>query len=465
MKAFHCITTLAALLFLAHAAPAAEEPMRPLYHFTADKGWMNDPNGLVYDGSQYHMFFQHYASGLRSVGDELTWGHVTSTDLLHWLQLEEAVHPFKSPDGHSAGAWSGTAVMDPRNTSGFGSAGNPPMVLFWTATHTGQCIAYSTDKGKTFKVYDQNPIIPKPEAQQKDWDRDPDVFWYEPGKHWVLIYSISGKGYIVNTSTDLKHWTRHEEIIKGFYECPNCFELPVDGDANNRKWVLWDASSKYQIGTFDGEKFTWDAGGPFKLDHGKNYYAAQTWSDTADGRRIGIGWMNGGKFPGQVFNQQMGIPSEVKLKTIPGAGIRLVKYPVAEVATLRSDEKQLKNVTLKPGAENPLTDIKGEAIDIEADIERPNASTLSIETCGQTIAWKDDALSLGAASAKIPSLNTMNFRILIDRASIEVYADGGRVSVTNAYTPDGKPKDVKISTSGGDVTIKSMKAWKLAGTR
>jgi fructan beta-fructosidase len=194
----------------------------------------------------------------------------------------------------------------------------------------------------------------------------------------------------------------------------------------------------------------------------KNYYAAQTWSDTPDGRRIGIGWMNGGKFPGQVFNQQMGIPSEIKLKTIPGAGVRLVKYPVAEVATLRSDEKQLENVTLKPGAENPLADIKGDAIDIEADIERPNGSTLNIETCGQTIAWKDDALSLGTASAKIPSLTSMAFRILIDRASIEVYADGGRVSFTNAYTPDGKPKDVKISASGGDVTIKSLKAWKLA---
>jgi len=462
MRSFKCITLLSTVLFLVQTAPAADDSLRPLYHFTAEKGWMNDPNGLVYDGTQYHMFFQHYASGLHSVGDELTWGHATSADLLHWMQLPEAVFPIKLPDGKSAGAWSGTAVIDHNNTSGFGTVDNPPMVLFWTATHLGQCIQYSTDHGKTFTRYAENPIIPKPPEQRKDWDRDPDVFWYEPGKHWVLIYSISGQGYVVNTSTDLKHWSRHD-IIKAFYECPNCFELPVDGDQSNRKWVLWDASSKYQIGAFDGEKFTWEAG-PFKLDHGKNYYAAQTWSDSPDGRRIGIGWMNGGKFPGQVFNQQQGIPSEISLKTIPGAGIRLVKYPIKEVASLRFDEKSFKDLALKPGSENPLANVHAEALDIETTVERPAGAVFTMEAAGQKITLTDDTINVGAASAKISALNKVDLRILIDRASLEVYLDGGRVSFTNSITPNGKPVDLSISASAGEVKVSSLTVWQLHPT-
>jgi sucrose-6-phosphate hydrolase SacC (GH32 family) len=445
-------------------AQSYDQSLRPQFHFTAAKGWLNDPNGLVYYKGEYHLFFQHCPDSTRSV-DEKWWGHAVGNDLVHWKQLDEAISPIPRGDGKLAGAWSGTAVVDDANTAGFAKPGGEKAIIaFWTATGIGQCLAYSTDGGQRFTHYSANPVIPMDPPRKGDWDRDPDVFWFEPGKHWVMFYSISGKGFVFNTSDDLKHWTR-QSLLPGMYECPNCFELALDGDAGNRKWIIWDASSKYFIGRFDGKRFTPEAG-PFVLDGSRDFYAAQTWSNAPDGRRIGITWIRDGKFPGMPFNQQMGIPFELRLQTIPGAGPRLTKLPVKEVEQLRYNQKQFENIRLEPNSPNPLADVHGDAFDIEAELQPAEASEFTLDIRSQKLSWSGGKLHLGRASVAAPlQQGHLKLRILVDRASIEVFAGDGAASMTVAFLPPAsqEPNALSLSCTQGSVQIQYIRVWRMHG--
>lgn len=453
----------AALLLLLLLAPAIasaqayDEPLRPQFHFTAQKGWLNDPNGLVYFEGEYHLFFQHNPNGPKWV-NELSWGHAISTDLVHWKQIDDTIPPTPFDGGKLAGSWSGTGFVDWKNTGGFAKGDQTAIVVAWTATGLGQCLAYSTDRGRTFTKYEGNPVIPVGEAKKGDWNRDPDVFWYDPGGHWVLLYSITGKGFVVNTSNDLKHW-KQESVIPGFFECPTCFELPVDGDAKNKKWVVWDASSKYLIGSFDGKTFTKESG-PFVLDRGKNYYAAQTWSDAPDGRRISIGWMRDSKFPGMAFNQQMGIPSELKLRTIPGEGVRLTKLPVKEVEGLRYEEKRVSNERLAAG-KNLLAGVEGELFDVEAEIE-PGDAQIEFDIRGQKLTWAGGKLGIAGASAPAAlQSGRLKLRVLVDRTSIEAYANDGAASLTTAFLPPAENKKLSLTAGGGAGKVGELQVWRM----
>ena len=454
--------TVLALFCLAATGQSYDQALRPQFHFTAARGWLNDPNGLVFYKGEYHLFFQHVPDSTRSV-DQKTWGHAVSRDLVHWKQLDEAILPLRRPDGTLAGAWSGTAVLDEQNTGGFatGSA-EKPIVAFWTAAGLGQCVAYSTDAGRTFTMYAGNPIVPMDPPKRGDWDRDPDVFWYEPGKHWVMIYSISGKGFVFNTSDDLKHWTR-QGLLPGMYECPNCFEIALDSDAANKKWIVWDASGKYFIGLFDGKQFTPESG-PFTLDGSGNFYAAQTWSNAPDDRRIAITWIRDGKFPGMPFNQQLGIPSELKLRTIPGAGTRLTKLPVKELEQLRYDEKRFENHPLEPGGDNPLAGIKGDAFDIEAEFEPTAGSEIAFQISGQKLLWSGGKLTVGRASVPAPlSQGRFKLRVLIDRTSLEAYANDGAASMTTAFLPpaDAGSRELSLTCAGQPASVVSLRIWRM----
>jgi fructan beta-fructosidase len=436
------------------------EPLRPQFHFTPQKGWLNDPNGLVYDQGEYHLFFQHNPGGTNWV-EMLSWGHAVSNDAIHWKQLDDVIPPTPRPDGQLAGSYSGTGFIDRNNSAGFSDGPEKPIVLAWTATGLGQCLAYSTDKGRTFTKYKGNPVIEMPTPKKKgDWDRDPDVFWYEPGKHWVMLYSITGTGFVVNTSTDLKHWQR-QSVIEGFFECPGMFELPVDGNPTDKKWVVWDASSKYLIGSFNGKTFTKESG-PFVLDHGKNYYAAQTWSDVPRGRRLGIGWMRGGRFPGMPFNQQMGITSDLRLTTVPGEGLRLTKLPAEEVMSLRYDERNVGRQPLDPGGPL-LKDIEGDTFDIEADIDPADATEITLNVRGQALKWKDGKLTIAGGSAPLAAGKgkPIRLRVLIDRTSIEVYSSDGAVSMTTAYVPDAKSVPLALTAAGGEAHVNALHVWRM----
>lgn len=449
---------LVLLLASCGITPAGERQMdekyRPQFHFTPLKGWMNDPNGLVYSEGEYHLFFQHYADANHSVGDKLSWGHAVGTDLLHWKQLADTLPPMPLADARSSGSWSGSALVDFNNSAGFQTGSEKPIVLVWTATSVGQCLAYSNDRGRTFTRYEHNPVIPMDPPKTGDWDRDPKVYWHAPTKKWVMAFSISGKGVVFQSSPDLKHWT-YESLVPGLFECPDYFRLPVEGEANQARWVIWDASGKYFIGSFDGHAFTKESG-PFLIDHGHNYYAAQTWNNAPGGRRIGIAWMREGRYPDMPFNQQMTIPFELKLHQTP-QGIRLTKYPVKELEKLRDDVTEVKDVTL--GQWNARA---GELFDVEAEVEPHGGGGIVMKVRGAEIRYTPGTLRCLDYTAPLKAIDgRIRLRVLVDRTSIEVFGNDGDSSISATFLPPESDQDVELSAEQGAGRIIALRLYKL----
>ncbi len=344
-----------------------KETLRPQLHFSSRRGWLNDPNGLVFYEGAYHLFYQHNPYGTR--WGNMHWGHAVSRDLVHWQEKPIALYP-----DAMGPMFSGSAVVDGKNTSGLGKDGKPPLVLIYTAfgPPAVQCLAYSNDSGRTWTKYDRNPVL-KTVAPE---NRDPKVIWHEPTKRWVMVLYVgvpapSGKGIVHTiqffTSPDLKHWT-YRSRVEELFECPDLFPLPLDGDAKKTKWVLTAASSEYLVGSFDGVTFRAETP---KLpgQRGRGFYAAQTFSDipAADGRRIQIGW---GQMPspGMPFNQIMCFPCELSVRSTPG-GPRLAWRPVREIEKLYKRTHRLDPVTLKPGDTNPLDKVKAELLELRLEIE------------------------------------------------------------------------------------------------
>ncbi|WP_298708678.1 glycoside hydrolase family 32 protein, partial [Chitinophaga sp.] len=236
------------------------EHRRPQYHFSTRRGWINDPNGLVFYEGEYHLFYQH--NPYEREWENMSWGHAVSKDLVHWQELPVALHPDKSGT-----MFSGSAVIDYDNTSGFGKPGYPAMVALYTVDSPDrqvQSLAYSLDKGRTWTKYARNPLIDSKEKWNSKDTRDPRVLWYAPGKHWVMVLN-ERDGHSIYTSANLKDWT-YQSHVTGFWECPDLFELPVDGNLQNKKWVMYGASNTYMIGRFDGKTFT--------PEQGKYYFSA-----------------------------------------------------------------------------------------------------------------------------------------------------------------------------------------------
>ena len=304
------------------------EKYRPQFHFTARENWINDPNGLVFYNGTYHLFFQHNPFGLE--WGNMTWGHAVSPDLVHWRQLKNELEP--DPLGTM---FSGCAIIDWENTSGLGSGSLPPIVLIYTAAGGysteskdqpfTQCLAYSVDGGETWKKYSQNPIL----TCQREGNRDPKVIWHAPTHRWIMTLYLNKNDFAFFTSPDLIHWTYlHEITASDSIECPDFFKLKVEGTSAEYRWVWVAGNGRYYIGQFDGQRYTLETD-LLIGDWGANFYACQSYSDipAEDGRRIQIAWMNGGKYPGMPFNQQMSFPCELRLIQT-SRGLRLSRYPV-----------------------------------------------------------------------------------------------------------------------------------------
>lgn len=430
------------------------EPIRPQFHFCAKANWLNDPNGLVYYKGQYHLFFQH--NPLSVDWGNLTWGHAVSSDLVHWTELEPAIHPDELGD-----IYSGSAVVDWQNTSGLKKGDEKPICAFYSAAGKPftQCLAYSTDSGKTFSKYEKNPVVPHIAGE----NRDPKVFWYAPGKHWVMALYLDGDEYAILNSADLIHWTQVSSLhFPKDGECPDLFELPVDGDAKNMKWVFVAGTGSYLIGSFDGKTFRPESG-PFVGDYGEHYYATQSYNDipAADGRRIQITWMRGGLYPNMPFNQQMNFPCQCTLKTFPD-GIRMCRVPVHEIEKLWTKDHKWSDAAITSG-DNLLSGIKNELVDIDATIDLADADEVGFKLHGQTVAYvvKDQTLTALGRSAKLtPIDNRLSLRILLDRNSVEVYADQGRVVISNCVVP-GDDHSIELYTKGGKARIVSMHVHEL----
>jgi sucrose-6-phosphate hydrolase SacC (GH32 family) len=436
------------------------EKYRPQFHFAPKKNWMNDPNGLVYYKGEYHLFFQHNPVSVK--WGNMTWAHAVSTDLIHWKQLANAIEP-----DELGTIFSGSAVVDWKNTSGFQSGDEDVLVAFYTSAgrHVEprkpftQSIAYSNDRGRTWVKYEKNPVIGHIRAR----NRDPKVIWHEPTRSWIMVLFLADDDFALYSSKDLKQWKHQQDIrLEDSRECPDFFEMPVDGDLKNTRWVFSGANGRYVLGSFGGEEFTAETT-VFNSRVG-NFYAAQTYSDIpkSDGRRIQIAWMAGGKFPDMPFNQQMSIPCELTLRTFP-EGIRLCRVPVRELKNIRGPLSSWRNLELKPGV-NPLSKISGELFEIKSEIELGTAGGFGLGLRGNELLYavKDKTLSCKGEKLTIRPVNgRIKLHILVDRTSIEVFVNDGRMSLFRCFPLDTQNKSLEVFARGGQAGVKRLDVWKL----
>jgi sucrose-6-phosphate hydrolase SacC (GH32 family) len=390
-----------------------KERNRPQFHFTVKRGWSNDVNGQIFYKGQYHLFWQAFPFGVTWNTGFMYWGHAVSKDLIHWRELAPALRL-----DHLGSPWSGTSLVDHNNDGGWGK---DALVLVYTAFDRNskkqvQCIAYSTDNGVTFTRYAGNPILDSNREVGSNDTRDPKVFWYQPTKHWVMVL-FEKDGMSFYTSTDLKAWTRKSHF-KGLHECPDFFELPVDGDPRHKKWILHGGSSSYFIGTFDGETFHPESP-ELRYAEGVNahgndtLYAAQSFVEMPDGRRVQIAWGRI-QLEGMPFNQMMLFPTAFKLVTTPD-GLRMRATPIEEIERLHGKARVLSSLTA--AAANQALDRAGSGpLDMRLKVFLEKDDELAIRYQGNTIGTIHFAeLNHGRGSIEI----------LIDKAVAEIFVDGG----------------------------------------
>ena len=472
-----------------------KEKHRPLYHHTPAYGWMNDPNGMFYKDGVWHLCFQHNPYG--SVWGNLSWGHSTSTDLVHWKYEGDPVMP---------DAWglifSGSAVVDKDNTAGFG---RDAIVAFYTSAkptpwgdNQMQCMAYSTDGGKTFTKYANNPVLT---STERDF-RDPKVFWYAPGKHWVMMLAV-GQQMQIFSSKNLKEWKHESDFgLKqgahgGVWECPDLVELPVEG-TKEKRWVLicnlnpggpfGGSATQYFVGTFDGKKFTNQYPTKTKwMDYGKDHYATVTFSNAPGGRCVAMGWMSNWQYaaivPTKQYRSANTIARDLSLYR-QGGDLLLRCAPSKEIEAARQAKNSLKKFDVKDAysIENLLDGNEG-AYEIELEIKNNGAEkmvfTLQNAKGESVLMYYDvatrqfvmDRSDSGETSfsrdfpamtvAPAPDVNDVKLRLFVDRSSIEAFGDGGKFVMTNLVFPSEPYNSMKFESVRGSFTVKEMNVYKL----
>ena len=426
-----------------------KEKNRPQFHFTTKRGWINDPNGLIYYEGEYHLFYQ--LNPYERDWENMHWGHAVSSDLIHWKELPIALYP----DEHGT-MFSGSAIIDYNNDAGFNKKDIPAMIAFYTASAEKQvqCFAYSHDKGRTWTKYENNPIIDSKEIWNSVDTRDPVVFWYEPGKHWVLVLN-ERDGHSIYNSTNLKDWT-YKSHTTGFWECPGLFELPIDGDINNTKWVMYGASGTYMLGNFNGKEFTPESG---KYYYTKGaLYAAQTFSNIpkSDGRRIQIAWGRIGH-PEMPFNGQMLIPTELTLRST-NDGPRLYSEPIKEVQQLLSPLKQWTSLSSDEANKNMEEFYNADLLHLKTTIHLSHATSAGLNLFGQNIIDYDLNSNLVNGvfySPNDPTSMEISAEIYIDKTSIEVFIDNGAYSYSMERKPHSDNRE-GFHFWGNNITIKNL---------
>ncbi|KRF13640.1 GH32 C-terminal domain-containing protein [Paenibacillus sp. Soil787] len=481
----------------------SNEMYRPGYHYTQEASKASDPNGLVYYEGEYHLFHQ----------DEGRWGHAVSTDLTHWKRL-----PIALPFNDLGNAWSGSAVVDTNNVTGLFGGGSG-LVAFYTNYDPDKVggnqqisLAYSTDNGRTWLQYSANPIVQNPGGVNGGWDfRDPKVVWDSDHNEWVMVVS-GGDNIRFYTSTDLLTWTYTSSFGFGAYlhggtwECPDFFQLGVDGGATNKKWVLSistgpatqtnGSSSEYFVGSFDGSAFTSDnpANTVLRSEYGKDMYAAMAFSDIpSNARRIEIGWMSNWEHPFSEptfpFHGQLSIPRELTLVTNP-EGVRLAQKPVTEMNNLRGTATTFNNITITPTSTNLLSGLSGNAYEIDADFLIPTSGAasefgLSLRELGsqKTVvgylppsskmfvdrvnAGRTDFTAHFASRNDVvvtPVSNHVKMHIYVDESSVEVFGNDGKVVFSDIILPDSARDGLNFYSTGGNVTVLTMSVYSLANT-
>lgn len=423
------------------------EKSRPQLHYSQRRGWNNDPNGMVWYDGEYHLFYQH--NPYEREWENMHWGHAVSRDLIHWEELNEALYP-----DHNGTAFSGSAVVDYENTSGFGSKDNPAIVAIYTGASAKQvqCIAYSLDKGRTWTKYEKNPVIDSGKLWNTVDTRDPKVFWYGPNKEWVMILN-ERDGHSIYTSADLKEW-KYESHVTGFWECPELFELPVDGNPQNTMWVMYGASGTYMLGDFDGKVFT--------PKHGKYYYcggsiyAAQTFTDIpeSDGRRIQIGW-DRINHPNLPVNGCMTLPTELTLRTTKD-GVRLFCNPIKELNSLEQEGIKAENLTAEQANRLLAPYADNDVIRIRFTMKLSHATSAGLSFNGQNLVDYDmNGNRINGVFYSPEDMTSMELTadLIVDRTAVDLFIDNG--AYAHYMQREGKNKDGYLFW-GNNIEIKFL---------
>lgn len=500
---------------------------RPKWHYSAERNWLNDPNGLVYANGIYHLFYQHNPHG--EEWGNMSWGHATSTDLQHWDEQPVAI----ACDEQEA-IFSGSAVVDVHNTSGFGVGGVPPLVAIYTSAYSpasplagrqAQSLAYSTDDGATWTKYAGNPVLDRASADF----RDPKVFWHDgaAGSYWVMVaVEAVHHEVVLYKSADLLTWEYLSTFgpanaTEGVWECPDLFELPVDGDASNTRWVLvvnlspggiaGGSGGQYFIGTFDGVTFrseTTVTDGVQAddsrmadygwLDWGRDYYAAVSFSNVPDGRRLMIGWMNNWQYaastPSDGWRSAMSLVREVRLVCRGGRPV-LVQEAVDPFHTHGTEVFALDRQPLADGVTWLPAEACGDVLRIDADFEPGAAGRVGLvlraggSTDGESGSRSGPGAGVGARTVlaydcrtaelsldrtesgnvgfheSFPSVERvavsledgrLRLRVFLDRCSVEVFAQDGLATITDLVFPANSGTAVGLLAEGEGGTLAGL---------
>ena len=440
------------------------EQYRPVYHHTPAYGWMNDPNGMFYKDGVWNLYFQHNPYG--SQWENMTWGHSTSTDLVHWKFQGDPVQP----DALGT-VFSGSAVVDKENTSGFGKGA---VIALYTSAGESQTqsMVYSTDNGKTFHKFEGNPVIT---SNVPDF-RDPHMFWNEDIKKWNMILA-AGQHMEIYSSDNLKDWKFESSFGEkygnhgGVWECPDLMKMKVRG-TDKEKWMLicninpggpfGGSATQYFIGDFDGHKFTCESKPEVTkwMDYGKDHYATVTFDNAPEGRHVAIAWMSNWQYANQVptlqYRSGNSIPRDLGLFEYKGETYcSVVPSPEMTAARSKKATKSLSEscemvVNLKGNATITLSNDKGEKVVMLYDAK---AETFSMD---RTKSGKMDFSNDFAATTKAPTYGKISqLRIFIDKSSIEVFDAEGKMAMTNLVFPT-KPYN-KVTVKGGKYQVYNIK--------
>jgi fructan beta-fructosidase len=464
--------------------PISEPLYRPVIHFTPQKAWMNDPNGMFYKDGTYHLYYQYYPNA--TVWGPMHWGHATSKNLLNWKQEPIALYP------DSVGMiFSGSAVVDHYNTSGFGNNGKAPIVAIFTqhdmkgeksgkVDFQNQSIAYSNDGGTTWKKYEGNPVLRNPGI--KDF-RDPKVIWHEASKKWVMILAVKDKVSLY-TSKNLKQWEKASDFGMnlgnhgGVWECPDLFPMVYQ---NKTYWVLTvsvnpggpnkGSATQYFVGNFDGTQFTTNSQQTKWIDYGADNYASVTWSNTGN-KRISIGWMSNWLYAQQVptenWRSACTLARDLGLQEVNGEfyltsnPVKGIPFSTGETITSLTKSKATK-IAMPCKISLPISELHDFSIQLSNSLGEllifGYDSSLNRYFIDRTLSGKSNFHPDFAAKHFAPRISiakTMNMEIVLDKASIELFADNGLTVMTDIFFPSAPYTSISIQSNNEQLNSKIL---------
>jgi fructan beta-fructosidase len=482
----------------------SKQAWRPQFHFSPQKNWINDPNGLVWFDGEYHLFFQYNPYG--DQWGHMSWGHAVSADLLHWQELPVAI-----PEDERASIFSGSIVVDENNSSGFGDGNTPPLVAIYTGClrrpegGQAQDIAYSNDRGRTWTKYAANPVL---DLGLRDF-RDPKVFWHAPTSRWIMAVVLPDvRQAIFYTSSNLKTWTELSRFSddlqgQGIWECPDLFELPVEGSKQGETaWVFkvdvfeghpsQGSGARLFFGQFDGTQFIAEPSPSLHwADYGADFYAALSWANlpSEQKRSVWIGWMNCHRYakliPTQGWRGAMSIPRELKLRRVDGA-LQLLQQPVTELITLRRQTSAMSKIEINRGENAWLPELNARTVEIDMICEADDS-----EECGLLLRTGDGAETrigldrlrgtvfvdrsrsgftpddaLFATRREAPCKNlaagkSVRLRVLLDWSSVELFVGEGEIVITEQIFPRDEAMSLQLYAKGGAARFTGLKAHEL----